>query len=202
MTKERPTLVFATNNAHKLEEIRQIVGDSLNILSLKDIGCDDDIPENEPTLEGNALAKARWIYDKYRMDCFADDTGLEVDALEGAPGVLSARYAGDAHDSKANMTLLLSNMEGRTDRQARFRTVIALMLEGKEFTFEGQVEGVITTVASGHDGFGYDPIFAPEGDTRTFAEYTPEQKNAVSHRGRATAKLIEFLKRYFKEIEF
>lgn len=194
MTSKRPSLVFATNNAHKLSELRRIVGDTIDILSLGDIGCVEDIPENEPTLKGNALAKARWIHSRYGVDCFADDTGLEVDALAGAPGVMSARYAGPGHDSEANMTLLLKNMEGQANRNARFRTVIALILNGMEFTFEGKVEGRIALRPCGVDGFGYDPIFIPEGDVRTFAQYSADEKNRISHRGRATASLIEFLK--------
>ena len=189
-------LVFATNNAHKLDEIRQIVGDRINILSLNDIGCHDDIPETAPTLEGNALAKARWVKEHYGYDCFADDTGLEVDALGGEPGVRSARYApGDGHDAAANTALLLANLrevpEGR--RTARFRTAIALILDGREHLFEGKIEGEITVAPSGEGGFGYDPVFRPEGWTRTFAEAAPEEKNAVSHRGRATSKLLDFL---------
>lgn len=197
MTDIKPTLVFATNNAHKLDEIRRIVGDKFNILSLNDIDCHDDIPENEPTLEGNALVKARWIKNRYGYDCFADDTGLEVDALGGLPGVHSARYApGDGHDSKANMALLLANMEGKADRKARFRTAIALIQGDKEHLFEGKVEGTITTAPHGKDGFGYDPVFAPlEGDGRTFAQYSPDEKNTISHRGRATAALLDYLDR-------
>lgn len=190
----KPSLVFATNNAHKLDEIRRIIGERYNILSLNDIDCHDDIPENEQTLDGNAVAKARWVKERYGYDCFADDTGLEVDALGGEPGVRSARYApGTGHDSQANTTLLLRNLEGVADRSARFRTVICLILNGREHLFEGVVKGVITTEPSGKGGFGYDPVFAPEGDTRTFAEYSPEEKNAISHRGRATAALLTFL---------
>lgn len=190
----KPSLVFATNNAHKLDEIRRIIGERYNILSLNDIDCHDDIPENEQSLDGNAVAKARWVKERYGYDCFADDTGLEVDALGGEPGVRSARYApGTGHDSQANTTLLLRNLEGVADRSARFRTVICLILNGREHLFEGVVKGVITTEPSGKGGFGYDPVFAPEGDTRTFAEYSPEEKNAISHRGRATAALLTFL---------
>lgn len=194
MTNRPKKLIFATNNAHKLAEMRQIVGDQFDVLSLDDINCHEEIPENELTLEGNALAKARWIYSRYGIDCFADDTGLEVTALSGAPGVLSARYAGPGHDSKANMLLLLENMQGITDRSARFRTVIALIMEGKEYSFQGMVDGTIALQPSGHDGFGYDPIFVPQGDTRSFAQYTTAEKNAISHRGRATAALLQFLK--------
>lgn len=188
-------IVFATNNAHKLSELREIAGDRLSILSLADIGCHDDIPEDEDTLEGNALAKARYVNSRYGYDCFADDTGLEVDALDGQPGVRSARYApGEGHDSAANMKLLLRNMEGKTDRRARFRTVIALILEGHETVVDGVVEGTITESPRGKDGFGYDPVFLPEGSGLTFAEMSAEAKNAVSHRGRAVGRLLELLK--------
>lgn len=186
-------IVFATNNAHKLEELRAIAGDRLEILSLADIGCHDDIPENEPTIEGNAIAKARWVRDRYGYDCFADDTGLMVDALGGEPGVHSARYAGPGHDSQANVDLLLSRMEGVADRNAHFTTVIALT-EGDEVkVFEGRVDGEILTERDGDGGFGYDPVFRPDGFTASFASMTPEEKNAISHRGRATARLLEYL---------
>lgn len=188
-------IVFATNNKHKLQEIREIVGDKLTISSLLDIGCTEDIPENEPTLEGNALAKARYVKEHYGYDCFADDTGLEVEALDGQPGVKSARYApGEGHDSEANMKLLLKNMEGKENRRARFRTVIALIADGKEQLVEGIVNGHITEERAGHDGFGYDPIFCPEGFDVTFAQMTSEEKNSISHRGRATRGLLEILK--------
>lgn len=187
-------LVFATNNAHKLDEARSIVGHRMNILSLRDIGCDEDIPETADTLEGNAAIKARYVKEHYGYDCFADDTGLEVDALGGAPGVYSARYAGPGHDSKANMELLLKNMQGRTERKARFRTVIALA-EGDDdmLLMDGAVEGAITSAPRGEAGFGYDPIFEPEGCGLTFAEMDSDAKNAVSHRGRAMKKLMEYL---------
>lgn len=185
-------IVFATNNAHKLEELRAIAGDRLEILSLADIGCHDDIPENEPTIEGNAIAKARWVRDRYGYDCFADDTGLMVDALGGEPGVHSARYAGPGHDSQANVDLLLSRMAGIADRKAHFTTVIALT-EGDEVkVFEGRVDGEILTERDGEGGFGYDPVFRPDGYTASFASMTPEDKNAISHRGRATARLLEY----------
>lgn len=187
-------IVFATNNAHKLEELRAIAGDRLEILSLADIGCHDDIPENEPTIEGNAIAKARWVRDRYGYDCFADDTGLMVDALGGEPGVHSARYAGPGHDSQANVDLLLSRMAGIADRKAHFTTVIALT-EGDEVkVFEGRVDGEILTERDGEGGFGYDPVFRPDGWSETFAQASPERKNAVSHRGRATRALMRFLK--------
>ena len=188
-------IVFATNNQHKLAELRRIVGDRYRILSLADIGCHEDIPETADTLEGNALQKARYIREHYGYDCFADDTGLMVDALGGAPGVYSARYAGPGHDSTANMRLLLANMEGKSNRSARFVTVIALLLDGCEMTFEGRVEGEILTAPEGDGGFGYDPVFRPEGRTVSFAMMSADDKNAISHRGRATAKLIEYLDR-------
>lgn len=187
-------LVFATNNAHKLQEIRQIIGNRYDILSLADIGCTDDIPETSPTIQGNAVQKARYISERYGCDCFADDTGLEVDALNGEPGVRSARYApGVGHDAAANTALLLRNMENADNRRARFRTVIALIQDGQLTTFEGIVEGEILRAPAGDAGFGYDPVFRPEGWDITFAQALPEQKNAVSHRGRATAKLMEHL---------
>lgn len=187
-------IVFATNNAHKLQELRQIVGSRMEVLSLADIGCQDDIPEDAPTLEGNALQKARWIKNHYGMDCFSDDTGLEIDALGGEPGVYSARYGGVAHDSERNMDKVLTKMQGVTNRSARFRTVIALIEGDSVSTFEGKVEGTILTERHGDEGFGYDPIFAPiEGDGRTFAQMTSEEKNAISHRGRATAALVKHL---------
>lgn len=194
-------IVFATNNAHKLEELRRIVGDSLRVLSLADIGCYDDIPETADTLEGNATIKALWVKEKYGYDCFADDTGLEVDALDGAPGVMSARYAGPAHDSEANMRLLINRMNGVDDRSARFRTVIALAI-GNDRSVElmdGTVEGSITTDPAGTSGFGYDPVFAPVGcGGLTFAQMNADAKNAISHRGRATAKLLKRLKELYK----
>ncbi|MCM1033262.1 MAG: non-canonical purine NTP diphosphatase [Odoribacter sp.] len=187
-------IVFATNNAHKLAEIRSIVGDSFHILSLADIGCHDDIPETSPTLEGNAVMKARWVKDRYGYDCFADDTGLEVDSLGGAPGVHSARYApGEGHDSAANMALLLENLRGKVDRKARFRTVIALIQGTETHVFEGSVDGEIIDQPAGCGGFGYDPVFKPCGWDITFAEASPEDKNSISHRGRATRSLISFL---------
>lgn len=187
-------LIFATNNKHKLDEIRAILSGKFEILSLRDIGFEGDIPENASTIEGNAIEKARYVKEHTGMDCFADDTGLEVDALGGEPGVRSARYApGEGHDSKANMELLLRNMQGKTNRTARFRTVIALIRDGVEKTVEGIVEGSLTEVPRGSDGFGYDPVFVPEGYDRTFAEMTPDEKNSLSHRGRAAAKLAHIL---------
>ncbi|MCM1162898.1 MAG: non-canonical purine NTP diphosphatase [Muribaculaceae bacterium] len=186
-------IVFATNNAHKLDEIRRIVGDGIQIRSLAEIGCHEDIPETADTLEGNALQKARYVKEHYGYDCFADDTGLMVDALGGAPGVYSARYAGPNHDSVANMKLLLENLKGITDRKARFVTVIALLADGEEHTFTGCVEGEILTAPDGDGGFGYDPVFRPEGEAVSFARMSPEAKNAISHRGRATALLTRYL---------
>lgn len=185
--------VFATNNNHKVEEVSAILGNKVELLSMKEIGCHDDIPETADTLEGNALLKARYIYDKYHTDCFADDTGLEVEALNGAPGVFSARYAGDAHNSEANMNKLLRELEGSDNRKARFRTVFALIVDGKEHIFEGIVKGEITKGKHGSAGFGYDPIFLPEGYTQTFAEMGNELKNKISHRAVATKKLCNFI---------
>ena len=190
----RKKLVFATNNAHKLSEVSAILGDKIELLSLKDIDCNDDIPETADTLEGNALLKARYIYDKYGVDCFADDTGLEVEALNGAPGIYSARYAGgDGHDSEANMKKLIANLEGINNRKAQFRTVVAMILDGKEYLFEGIVKGSIIEDKRGTTGFGYDPIFIPEGYEQTFAELGDEVKNQISHRSRAVHKLCKFL---------
>lgn len=187
-------IVFATNNQHKLSEIRQILGSRVEVLSLKDIGCDVDIPETGSTLEENALQKAQYVYDHYHIDCFADDTGLEVDALGGAPGVYSARYAGgEGHDSEANMTKLLGELGENNNRRARFRTVIALIQQGEVHEFEGIVNGQIIRERRGGEGFGYDPIFQPDGYDQTFAELGIEIKNQISHRARATAKLAEYL---------
>ncbi len=187
-------LIFATNNAHKCEEVGAVVGDSFSIVTLREAGITEDIPENKPTLEGNALQKARYVHERTGKDCFADDTGLEVDALDGAPGVHSARYATDGHDFEANNLLLLKNMEGKSDRKAHFRTVIALILDGREYLFEGRVDGHIAETAAGCGGFGYDPLFVPDGYGHSFAEMSAEEKNAISHRGRAVRKLAEFLK--------
>ncbi|MBQ5719933.1 MAG: non-canonical purine NTP diphosphatase [Alistipes sp.] len=186
-------IVFATNNAHKLNEVRQVVGNSFEIVSLRECGITEDIPENEPTLEGNALAKARYIYARTGLDCFADDTGLEVDALGGEPGVRSARYATDGHDDEANKRLLLERMSGVENRAAQFRTAVALILNDEEYLFEGIVRGAIAAEQHGEGGFGYDPLFFPEGGDRTFAEMSGEEKNTISHRGRAVRKLAEFL---------
>ncbi|MCI6294765.1 MAG: non-canonical purine NTP diphosphatase [Bacteroidales bacterium] len=187
-------IVFATNNVHKLSEIRAILGRQMEILSLADIGCHDDIPETADTLEGNALIKARWVKERYGFDCFADDTGLEVEALGGGPGVHTARYAyPDRHDSVANTRKLLAELHDKDNRAARFRTVIALIQGTDEHLFEGIVEGHIATEERGTEGFGYDPVFAPEGGEKTFAELGVEAKNCISHRARAVKKLTDFL---------
>lgn len=191
-------LVFATNNPHKLSEVKAILGERREILPLESTGCREDIPETSDTLEGNALQKARWLYERYGCDCFADDTGLEVEALSGEPGVLSARYAqvngvGASHDSAANSALLLARMEGIENRKARFRTAIALIINGKETLVEGCVNGRIALAPRGTDGFGYDPIFIPEGFDTTFAEMSAEEKNAISHRRRASEALLKVL---------
>lgn len=185
--------VFATNNAHKLEEVTAILGNRVELLSLKDINCHTDIPETADTLEGNALLKAQFIQKNYQMDCFADDTGLEVEALNGEPGVYSARYAGDGHNAEANMLKLLHTMEGIENRKAQFRTVFALIIDGKKHLFEGVIKGEIIKTRRGNSGFGYDPIFVPEGYSQTFAEMGNELKNKISHRAIATNKLCKFL---------
>ncbi len=187
-------IVFATNNAHKLSEVAQVVGDKFELVTLRECGITEDIPENEPTLEGNALAKARYVYSRTGLNCFADDTGLEVDALNGEPGVRSARYATDGHDDEANKRLLLERMQGVENRAAQFRTAVALIVDGKEYLFEGIVRGDIACEEHGAGGFGYDPLFLPEGGALTFAEMSAEAKNEISHRGRAVRKLAEFLK--------
>ena len=192
---------MATNNAHKLEEVRQILGKDFLVKSLSDIGCTEEIPETADTLEGNALQKARYIHGHYGVDCFADDTGLEVDALNGAPGVYTARFGamngyGESHDSNANILCLLDKLKDAGTRAARFRTVIAFIEKGKEMFFEGIVEGKILTQRAGEGGFGYDPVFAPtEAGGLAFAQMSAEAKNAISHRGRATKKLAEYLLR-------
>lgn len=189
-------LIFATNNAHKLEEIRAILGNSIEILSLADIHCHADIPETADTLEGNARQKSRYVYEHYGLDCFADDTGLEVESLGGAPGVYSARYAdGQGHDSQANMNKLLKEMEEKNDRKAQFRTIISLIEKGEERQFEGIVKGQITREKRGESGFGYDPIFQPDGYETTFAELGSDIKNRISHRARAVAALCDYLRK-------
>lgn len=187
-------LVIATNNAHKLEEIKAVVGDKFEILSLAELGCFEEIPEDSDTLEGNALQKARYIYEKYGVDVFADDTGLEVAALDGRPGVHTARYAyPDRNDTEANVSKILAELQEKNDRRAQFRTVIALILKGEEYVFEGIVEGFIATERRGTDGFGYDPVFSPEDTGKTFAELGVDVKNTMSHRARAVQKLCAFL---------
>ena len=192
-------LVFATNNAHKLEEIKEMLGSQHEIVSLKEIQCHEDIPEEQDTLEGNALQKARYIHEKYGLDCFADDTGLEIKALNNAPGVYSARYAGNAHDSEANMKKVLQEMQNIPERQARFRTVIALILGDKEYLFEGIVNGEILTSKHGQKGFGYDPILYLPEFGKTSAEITMEQKNQISHRGKALSAMKEELRKVLGE---
>ncbi len=188
-------IVFATNNPNKLREIREILGSRFEVVSLAEIGCHDDIPETGSTLEDNALQKAQYIHDHYGLDCFADDTGLEVDALGGAPGVHSARYAeGTDHDSEANMQRLLRELAGRDDRQAHFRTVIALIMDGQTRLFEGRVDGRIDTERHGQGGFGYDPLFIPDGYNDSFAVLGEETKNRISHRARAVQQLAAYLR--------
>jgi len=186
-------LIFATNNNHKLTELSAAVNKSFILKSLSDIGFNEDIPEPFDTLEDNALAKVRYLHERYRINCFADDTGLEIEALNGAPGVVSARFAGDQKDSEANMQKVLDLLQGIDNRKARFRTVIALNYDNKEYLFEGVVNGKIIKERTGDMGFGYDPIFVPDGFDTTFAQMDIDVKNQISHRGRATAKLIEFL---------
>ena len=185
--------VFATNNAHKLREIKAMLPQSIEILSLEEINCHVEIPETADTLEGNARIKARYVYEHYGLDCFADDTGLDVEALNGAPGVHTARYAGDNHDTEANIDKLLAELNGETNRKAKFRTVIALIEKGEEHLFEGVLEGEIAEKRCGDDGFGYDPVFIPQETGKTFAELGPDTKNKISHRALAVAKLVDFI---------
>lgn len=187
-------IIFATNNRHKVEEVSAMLGAEYSLRTLREQGIVEEVPEEQPTIEGNALQKARYVYGRTGKDCFADDTGLEVEALGGEPGVRSARYATQGHDFEANMRLLLERMRGKENRRARFRTVVALILGGREYTFEGIVEGRIAESPTGAGGFGYDPVFVPEGYSESFAEMSPEMKNSISHRGRAIAKLASFLK--------
>lgn len=190
-------IVFATNNAHKLEEIIRICPQELKLVSLSDLGFFDDIPETGMTLSENASQKAWFIYNKFKKNCFADDTGLEIEALNGAPGVFSARYAGEARDAKQNMELVLTQMNAVENRSARFRTVISLIIDGNEYQFEGVVNGAIATSPQGEQGFGYDPVFVPEGFDITFAQMEMTVKNKISHRGRAVAALVDFFKTQF-----
>lgn len=187
-------LVFATNNKHKLNELQAILGDRIKLLSLNEIGCDEDIPEEQETLEGNASQKAFYIYNKFGYNCFADDTGLEIEALNGEPGVYSARYAGEEKSAEANMDKVLAGLFKIKNRNARFRTVISLVINGNETQFEGVVDGKILDEKRGKSGFGYDPIFQPTGFSETFAEMNLTEKNKISHRGRAVEKLIQYLK--------
>ena len=186
-------LVFATNNQHKLHEIKHLLDGSFELLSLNDIECFDDIPENQETIEGNASEKAFYIWNKYQLNCFADDTGLEIEALNGEPGVYSARYAGDEKSPEKNIELVLQKMAKIKNRKARFKTVISLVIDGKEVQFEGIVEGTILEEKKGQSGFGYDPIFQPDESQFSFAEMPLGEKNKISHRGRATRKLVEYL---------
>ncbi|MDE6308988.1 MAG: RdgB/HAM1 family non-canonical purine NTP pyrophosphatase [Muribaculaceae bacterium] len=193
MNTQLPTLVMATNNPHKLHEIREILEGQYRVMSLDEIGCHDDIPETAETLEGNALIKARWVKERYGYDCFADDTGLEVEALGGAPGVYSARWAGPGCTPADNVAKMLRVMQGQSNRRARFRTVIALIKDGKETLVDGTVDGEILDKPVGDNGFGYDPIFSPSNSGVSFAQMTDEQKNSISHRGRATRALLQHL---------
>lgn len=186
-------IIFATNNAHKLSEVQAVLGNNFKLITPRDCGITEDIPETSDTLDGNASQKSHYLHDRVGKNCFADDTGLEVEALNGEPGVRSARYATDGHDFAANNRLLLKNMEGKDNRKARFRTVISLILDGEEYLFEGIVEGRIAESEAGCGGFGYDPLFIPDGYDCTFAEMSAEEKNAISHRGRAVQKLVAFL---------
>ena len=187
-------IVFATNNSHKLSEVSAVLGEGYELVTLREVGITEDIPETGETLDENASIKARYVWERTGLDCFADDTGLEVEALNGAPGVRSARYATDGHDFAANNRKLLSELEGKDNRRARFRTVISLIRGGEECHVEGVVNGTIAREESGYEGFGYDPLFIPEGYDRTFAEMSADEKNAISHRGRAVAELVKILK--------
>lgn len=191
---EKIRICFATNNAHKLEEVQAIMPPQFEIVSLKEIGCFSPLPENQRTIEGNALEKARHVFDQFGINCFADDTGLEVDALNGEPGVDTAHYAGPERSDQKNMALLLDNLKGKSNRKARFKTVFALFWEGEMYSFEGIVDGRIAESAKGNQGFGYDPIFIPEGFDQTFAELGPDIKNRLSHRARASMALVNFWK--------
>jgi len=187
-------LVFATNNLHKLKEVEQILKGMARIISLADIGCRDEIPETGDSIEENASQKSHYIYDRYKLDCFADDTALEVDALDGRPGVFSARYAGEGKSFSDNIHKLLGELQNAGNRKARFRTVVSLILNGREYLFEGIIEGEILQKAAGHMGFGYDPVFRPAGHQLSFAEMHDDDKNRISHRGEAIRKMAEFLK--------
>ena len=186
-------IVFATNNPNKLKEIQSLIPKEIEIISLKEIGCNEDIPETGDTLEANAFQKAHYIKDNFNYDCFADDTGLEIDELNGHPGVYSARYAGPERNANANMNKVLNELKGKKNRKAQFRTAIALILKGEEHLFEGKVEGYISKDKQGNEGFGYDPIFIPENNIRSFAQMSMQEKGAISHRGRAVKKLVTYL---------
>lgn len=187
-------LVFATSNPNKIKEANDLLPADLEVKGLKDIGCTEDVPETSPTIQGNALQKARYVFENYQVNCFSEDTGLEIDALNGEPGVFTARYAGEARDKEANMAKAIANLEGKSNRGAQFRTVVALIIDGKEHTFEGIARGTIAMQKQGTEGFGYDPIFIPEGFDRSFAQMTQAEKNEISHRGQAVRKLVEFLR--------
>jgi XTP/dITP diphosphohydrolase len=186
-------LVFATNNSHKLRELQQILGDHFKLLNLTDIGCFEDIPEESPTIEENSMDKAVYVYEKFGKNCFADDTGLEIEALDGRPGVFSARYAGDEKDMNKNIEKVISELKDQNNRKARFKTVISLILDGKKYQFEGLVYGKIIDEKHGSGGFGYDPVFVPDGYNITFAQMAADEKNKISHRGIAVQKLVDFL---------
>ena len=187
-------ICFATNNPNKLRELQEMLGDEFTLVSLQEIGCTEDIAETADTIEGNSQLKAQYVWQKYKIDCFADDTGLEVEALNNEPGVYSARYAGEPKDDQKNMALVLEKLKGKDNRSARFKTVMTLILDGKEYAFEGIAKGSLRDQPVGTAGFGYDPIFEPENHSITFAEMEPSQKNAISHRGKAVQKLVSFLK--------
>jgi len=187
-------LVFATNNQHKLRELQQILGQQFKLLCLNDINCQEDIPEESPTIEENSMDKAVYVYEKYAINCFADDTGLEVESLDGRPGVISARYAGEEKNMDNNIAKVLEELENKENKKARFKTVISLILDGKKYQFEGIINGQIIKEKRGIGGFGYDPVFVPDGYNTTFAEMSANDKNKISHRGLAVQKLVEFLK--------
>jgi XTP/dITP diphosphohydrolase len=187
-------LVFATSNPNKIKEANDLLPADLEVKGLKDIGCTEDVPETSPTIQGNALQKARYVFENYKVNCFSEDTGLEIDALNGEPGVYTARYAGEARDKEANMAKAIASLEGKSNRGAQFRTVIALIIDGEEHTFEGIARGTIAMQKQGTEGFGYDPIFIPAGFDRSFAQMTQAEKNEISHRGQAVRKLVKFLR--------
>lgn len=189
-------LCFATNNTHKIEEVQALLGNAFNVVSLEAVGCNEELAEDQETIEGNSLQKAQYVFDNYKVDCFADDTGLEVEALSGAPGVYSARYAGPQRKAEDNMNLLLANLSGKTNRKARFRTVVTLITRLGTHQFEGVLPGTIIHERRGTQGFGYDPVFLPENSSRTLAEMSLEEKNTLSHRARAIEKLVVFLKEH------